>query len=1296
MDILYNFIYYLSLLSFPFMVYFLFVRKHKSSVYSGRDWFYLVKLIVAKKEVKKYQEKYRKRLEKIGNRIETEIFAPTAKWIDTQTFYGLDEKGNSLTFRLEIGIDKIAEASLHLRLQDGNIYVLPGEKGGIQTTISKYAWKIAGLNVEILEPLRKLRITFNGLLKNQSCTDFEKVEHIQFNFIYTAICSPHFFPQDIDTALFAKAVASDHWRDGSWRNNMIHQYGYEQLGTIKGFVKGDSYPVENILNLPGNRSRTKGISDRFLLKRALRLIVIDEYGSIFNIILKVLPEGNFQLNYGFALLSNERRYPITDIDLQMRHVGEHKTFPDCIKSRVKVNGKTYKIVVYLNKQKIIKSSSYTEYGYEYYTIPAKCHVDLYSGNALVEFWYANKGEEVFIPKPKLFKKLIDSIPEKLITAIKDEESQILELTGGKGSSLALLSSMQCSSFIIPDGFIITTKAFNVHMSNNIELSKSISVLNGICCGNIEGDLEEYCKKIEESFKTNSICPEVQNSIINQLKKYSHDSETLIWAVRSSAIGEDSDELSAAGQYETFLGCKNEEELFNNILACWASLYNYKSVQYRWQHGLPIITEMAVVVQKMIQATAAGVLFTCHPSTSNPSQMVITSNFGLGETVVSGESDPDNFILNRTWNEQIYVMDKSLGNKHKVLKMTNGSLEEIIDNQIYSEAWSISEKQAVDLGKIGILLEQAFGNPRDIEWAYSDEKIYILQSRPITTLNQWSDFELSHEMDTPVRTKNSYYTVANVREVIPKAVTVLTHSTSVKSTDWAIQKWAQQNFDRASRSGLITYQHNMMLDVITLIHRHIKSKVHVSGLVMDLAIFGHPVLDDKIHEVIKNRFGIASTLTLTKDITRIMSHAWVDNAGKAKILVNDLNLDVKDGDDVRTIFMKIDGSLDTMGEVSLCHVKTSSVSVFFQIIAMNIMLERNSELSTEHISDFAAILSSCKDVISAEVPIYLEDVAKILKENECAETFCNINPSEGVSFLKNECPKAYDVFCEFMDRHGHRCLYEFEMNEPSWRENPSLIISMIQANTKNLRTQNKESESIEDIVNNLKSITSNITRSVIKLIIKKIRIAVACREETKSEMIRGYDKIRQAYRHLGKRMVCEGLIPSKDLIYHLTHEEIGSLIRNRNPVLITKAVRRKKLYPRWVKLEFPEVMEGGPMIKKNNIDAPSDSLTEKFKGTPVYSGVVEARACVITSFEEIDQLKLGDILITYSTDIGWTPCFPMLSGIITELGGLISHGAVVAREYGLPCIVGVQNVTKNFKTGDIIQINGNTGELGKIN
>ncbi|CAG9815135.1 unnamed protein product [Phaedon cochleariae] len=1298
MDVFYYTAYYTGLLLAPIVVYFVFFRKNDGrSLYSERDWFYTIKLYAAKKRVQKYQDKYRDFAKRLGRKLENEIQIPTnIEQTISQSFNGVDQVGNSISLKLVIGIDKIAEARLLLRLADGNSYVFPGEEGTIQTNLSKGQWKIGGVNIEILEDFQRLRITFNGLLRNLSSIKSD-IEHVQFNFIFTACESPSYIPQDIDKTALADALARETWRDGSWVENLVDQWGFDQFGAMKGFIKGDSYPEEYVLNLPAFRTNYRGIDDRFLNDRAVRIFIVDTYGNLLNLVMKSIKNGCSQVNYGFAFLSNHERSAITDTDIQLKTMGENKILPSVISALIKTKRKDFRAVIHLNTDRVWRSGINTKYGYESKLVPAECNLNLNRGKVMVEFWYSKKGDRIFIPERRLCEKTVETLPSTLVTNIKSGDSEILDITGGKGNSLALMASMNSKDFIVPEGFILTVNAYQLQLNSKPVLVKSIEFLNDICCGKMEGRLEEACKETVSYFKETHICPEIVEAITEELSKYSNVEDHIGWAVRSSAIGEDSEELSAAGQNETFLGCQSTTQILESISACWASLYTYQSVLYRWQHGLPVRADMAVVVQKMVAAECAGVLFTCHPSTSNPREMIITSNFGLGETVVSGNSDPDTFILNRTWDNTISLKHKSIGNKNVVLTMTSEGVKETSMNND-NERWSLSDEQAIRLGKIGVQLEKIFGNHRDIEWAFYKDQLYLLQSRPITTLNAWTDFELGHEMDSPILTDKSIATFGNIREVIPNATTVLSYSSSIRVMDECIQKFPQLNYDPMARKGLITFKHNVMMDFVMSVHKNVSPKPIMSSLILDLAIFGHPVLNEEINELLVNRLGITPALKKLKETWGIIGLARKLKliVQQAQSLTKELNYNSRENAALSEIVENIFSTFGTLVEIALCHSGTSTVSVFYQIVLMNIMLEGQEEFGTDHISDFALILSSCEDVISAEIPKNLEEIAKEIKNQGNSEEFCTMKKELGIDWIEKNCPAANKLLQIFLKNHGHRSLGEFEVITESWAENPSALIPMIQSNIKHGRNVEKVKMSLDDVLANLTSPKKSSTRYIIKFLINKLRVAVGCREQTKSELVRGFDKLRMAYRHLSQRMVSEGLLPSKDLIYHLTHEEIQKIIQKRDPVLINKAIRRQKLYTKWNSLKFPEIMYGIPAPEpESETGFQINPLTKKCKGTPVCTGVVQARACVINSLQEIGQLQTGDILITYSTDIGWSPYFPMLSGIVTELGGLISHGAVVAREYGLPCIVGVQNATKYFTTGEILVLNGKTGELGKL-
>ncbi|CAH1141478.1 unnamed protein product [Phyllotreta striolata] len=1208
----------------------------------------------------KYKEKYQNILKQLGDRLENEITITEDEESECQYFCGTDRKFNTLNIKFETDKNLVASLSIFLRI-DGRVYTLPEKNAFSKINLNKRHWKTDSLNIEVLEPFKRLRITFNGLLRNrEGATD-----HVQFNFLFIAASSPNYTPHDIDELLLSKYVKE---RSKNSNSQSCDQHGFDQFGVLVGTVKINS-SNEFTLSIPTCRTRNRGIDNTIDFSKIFKIIAIDEYGNFFNIVAKSLKNGVSQLNYGFAYLSNEKPYTVTYVDILTINHGQ-------LIVNAKVNGKMYKIDITMKEKLTVKALNEDPRGLEIVDTPADCVVNNFSGTAIIECVNEYEGTVKWISQPKICERFEKPLPDMYLSDLEEEASQFSELSGGKGCSLALLTTLKSPMFSIPPGFIITTKAFNWYLRENPELQQSIQKIDKDFCSNIAQDqLECNCNDAIAAFESQQMPKELVSLINNQLEKYVTEGNEG-WAVRSSAIGEDSEEFSVAGQNDTILGCSTNR-VIESIQACWASLYSYQSVKYRWQNGLPIVTEMAVVVQKMVNTESAGVLFTRHPLTNNPSEMVVTSTFGLGELVVSGKIDPDSFVIGRTWDGLVTIKDKKLGKK----------LHSLNENE-----YSLTDEQLILLGKIGTCLEKAHGSPRDIEWGFSEGRLYLFQSRPITTANTWTDFELSHEMDTPFLCENIVSTTANIREVIPKALTVLSRTSSVKALDWALQKFVKKNFDPTTLRGLVTYQHNIFLDVITSIHWHATDEINVSDITLDLAIFGHQIMDERINLLIKNRMGSSSAWNKLKEVYSTLPTAWKykEHLESARSVLKQMDLN---GKSLKELYEKIEVGIQNVEELCILHSKTSKSSVFYQICAINILLESNKEILPDHLSDFALILSSCEDVVSAEVPKYLEQISKALQECKDSDEFRSIEPSQGLDWLKANCSKAYELYVEFIEKHGHRSAAEFEIFEENWSDNPSTVIAMIRANLK-CDKKDKPKMDVDDVIRNLKSPKYTITKCIVKFLMNKIRVAVGAREQTKSILIKGIDELRKAYRKLSNGMVAEGLIPRKSLLYHLTQYEIGVMLQARNPALVRKAGRREKLYDSWREMTFPEIMYGTPKENDSSQGTPVQSRRVCI-GTPVCQGIVQGRACVIRNLNEISALRPDDILVTYSTDICWSPYFPTLSGVVTELGGIISHGAVVAREYGLPCIVGAKNVLNCFKTGQMVRLNGYTGEIGIV-
>jgi len=327
--------------------------------------------------------------------------------------------------------------------------------------------------------------------------------------------------------------------------------------------------------------------------------------------------------------------------------------------------------------------------------------------------------------------------------------------------------------------------------------------------------------------------------------------------------------------------------------------------------------------------------------------------------------------------------------------------------------------------------------------------------------------------------------------------------------------------------------------------------------------------------------------------------------------------------------------------------------------------------------------------------------KFTYEEKCDE-FETVSPIEGMDWLEVNCISAFRLTKDFLRKHGHRSLKEFDLASMTWEMEPEQIIVMLQATCRSLKFLSNDKKEKADLTNEqiikmLKVPKKNFTRKILSYLLPLCKSSVQHRETSKSALIAYIHEIRKAYRHLAGLMFAEGLLPNKEQIFYLSRYELSDLLKASTAnkyTIINKAMRRMKLFPTWNAYRFDEMNKGliRPIDDTDNANYDGMKIVT---GTPVCEGVITARACVLRDFSEVHKIRAGDVLVTHSTDIGWSPYFPILGGVVTELGGLISHGAVVAREYGLPCVVGAVGATAILKFGDIVTLNAGKGFIVKV-
>ncbi|GFS75529.1 putative phosphoenolpyruvate synthase [Nephila pilipes] len=382
-----------------------------------------------------------------------------------------------------------------------------------------------------------------------------------------------------------------------------------------------------------------------------------------------------------------------------------------------------------------------------------------------------------------------------------------------------------------------------------------------------------------------------------------------------------------------------------------------------------------------------------------------------------------------------------------------------------------------------------------------------------------------------------------------------------------------------------------------------------------------------------------------------------------------------------------------------HFEGTESSSNWNMYLFTILWRANGRFDTDVYSDFASLLATSSDVESANVPQAMQEVAAQVVKDIGHQKFCSMSVEQAEHWLQTSTSPSGNKFRQFLKRHGHRCLKEFDVRSITWEMDPKLLVKLLQnlaaANKEDVK---KEEDSIDKIFSQLHVPLDFMSKCLLRFVLPNCRRAIRAREAGKSLTIKSFHHWRKGYRYLGKLMVSEGRLPDEELIFFLTLDEINDLLITRSPSIISRATSRRKMYPTLEKYKFPEIMKG---IPKPVNDEDESAETYEFvadltmKGIPVSQGVTKGYARVAMSLEEASHLKPGEILITYSTDIGWSPYFPIISGVVTELGGLISHGAVVSREYGLPCVVGLQGATKRFKTGDYVLLDGKKGILQRL-
>lgn len=856
-----------------------------------------------------------------------------------------------------------------------------------------------------------------------------------------------------------------------------------------------------------------------------------------------------------------------------------------------------------------------------------------------------------------------------ILSFAEVDKNSLGLVGGKGANLGELARIEGLS--VPGGFCVTTEAYRdiVERDDVVQLLlEHLSAVNPVDRKSI-GSISAKIRSVIEAVAL----PEELVAAIAQ-----HLDKDVAYAVRSSATAEDLPTASFAGQQDSYLNVFGFESVLKHISKSWASLFTERAVTYRIQNGFGHRNvHLAVVVQRMIFPEVSGIMFTADPVTANRKVLSIDASFGLGEALVSGLVDPDIYKV-----REGLIIDRKISEKKIAIYAVKegGTKEQVVRPEIQCQQ-ALSDNQILSLNQIGRKIEAHFGSPQDIEWCLARGRFYVVQSRPITTL-----FPIPETNDDE---KHVFVSVGHQQMM----------------TD-AMKPLGLSFYDLNAGRSMFTAGGRLFVDIA-------KELSTPAGRNMMVNVLGKsdPLMKGAFETIIERNF----IPLVEEDTEPVAAKANVMPTLKDFQALNDYDASV-----VTELIARAAASLAELKE----DIKTQSGPELFEFIKQDIQQSRaqlhdprsfgvimtgmnashwlnekiEEWLGEKNVADTLTL--SVDNNITSEMGLASMDVADVARRYPSVVSYLEEHKDDpfGPGLLKLGGLAVEQAIFSFLSKYGMRCAGEIDITRPRWAEEPKALLPVILNNVRMFQDgdsrrkfdQGKEIalRKADELLDQLREMPDGKEKFIeTRRMIDLVRNLIGYREYPKYAIVSRYWEYKQALLNEADKLVAAGIIPAREDVFYLRFEEFADVVKNQklDDELIRK---RKEEYHLFQKLSPPRVMTSeGEVIhssyKRENL--PEGALV----GLAVSAGLVEGRARVVLSMEDA-VLEAGDILVTAFTDPSWTPLFVSIKGLVTEVGGLMTHGAVVAREYGLPAVVGVENATKLIKDGQQIRVHGTEG------
>jgi rifampicin phosphotransferase len=824
----------------------------------------------------------------------------------------------------------------------------------------------------------------------------------------------------------------------------------------------------------------------------------------------------------------------------------------------------------------------------------------------------------------------------------------LALAGGKGANLGELLNV---GFAVPPGFVITTVAYDLLLQNNEAQVRLNHLLASLDVHNADA-VSAISKKIRDFFEKLPIPRRITDEI---LKAYRELGSAAV-AVRSSATAEDLPEAAFAGQQETFLNVIGEQKLIDAARACWISLWSERAILYRTRQNIDHNSlKLAVVVQEMIEADIAGVMFTANPVTGARDELTIDANPGLGEAVVGGLVTPDHYVVDKRTR---HVKEKRPGRRETVIRAKKEGGTEQINQALEQIITAVLPNQGIrKLSQFGVAIEKHYGAPQDIEWAWKKDhsktgNLYILQSRPMTALPE------PIKLSGPMR-----LVVPMLAEMWPSRPYPLDMTTFTGAIERAIGGLLVAMMGKSAPSPD-------------------ESFVEDDGVVVQ---FKPPQVRPSPSML------FTPWITMWRTRNYDLSH-WEDDLLLRDYITKTLVMEKRD---LQSLSWKqnIEVLHEALGLIpQVMRLRERYLpKALLGLAGLWVLL-----LVARRKDQFGTLVSGVRTK-TTETNEALEDLAKHIRTNQALKDLFFRSDMESLQDALKRSQVGQDFlkrFEKFLDQYGHRET-ALTISQPAWKDNPEGVLAILkvlaEGEAQTPESYNAWQRTRDDLlVHSILGIW--LLRGLFLKSLTNARYLFQIREDTHFYATMVQPTIRHAALVLGKRLMEIGVMDHAEDVFHFKLDEMESFGEPWPPTKQTVARIRSLLARRKAKRDS---LANKPMVDPRLLAVtPSAGDGVLLNGTSGSSGIAQGPARIVRDVSEFGKLRAGDVLIAPVTNPAWTPLFQRAVAVVVDTGGLASHAAIVAREYGIPAVMGTINGTKELEDGQWIRVDGSRGVVLK--